>query len=285
MWSTGLGWLLFPSAHICWPPLQQHLRSKTAIGVCSASRRLQSSCMRSHPGRPAPASPLPTIALHADDAGVTARLFKRLTQWTSPNAGKLEVRKLDAVFTSGQPTPTGSACNTAAGHAENYLSAAAALDIRAACLSWCRRHVPGSIVCVCNHCAALQVIRPGTFTAQFIRATGLKAPVLIKGDRFNENPQMGLMWPDVHGISVDILSDYIGGDRKVGPLKQAGPCSAVRRQFAVQQGACVLGGCLCMVLLLKSLAGGHWDIASALQGIECVCLQCRWRWVCTISGT
>eukprot|EP00878_Enallax_costatus_P018580 GHUV01019567.1.p1 GENE.GHUV01019567.1~~GHUV01019567.1.p1 ORF type:complete len:178 (+),score=27.88 GHUV01019567.1:192-725(+) len=84
-----------------------------------------------------------------DDAGITARLAKKLIAWASLDAGKLEV------------------------------------------------------------------IRPGTFTAQYIRSTGLKAPVLIKGDRFNESPQLGLMWPDVHNISVDVLSDYIGGDRKV----------------------------------------------------------------------
>eukprot|EP00883_Tetradesmus_obliquus_P014467 jgi/Sobl393_1/7528/SZX78141.1 len=61
----------------------------------------------------------------------------------------------------------------------------------------------------------LQVIRPGGFTANYIRSSGLKEPVLVKGDRFNENPQMGLMWPDVHSISVDVLADYIGGERKV----------------------------------------------------------------------
>jgi hypothetical protein len=63
--------------------------------------------------------------------------------------------------------------------------------------------------------SALQVIRPGGFTANYIRSSGLKEPVLVKGDRFNENPQMGLMWPDVHSISVDVLADYIGGERKV----------------------------------------------------------------------
>jgi hypothetical protein len=62
------------------------------------------------------------------------------------------------------------------------------------------------------------VIRPGGFTANYIRSSGLKEPVLVKGDRFNENPQMGLMWPDVHSISVDVLADYIGGERKVRPL-------------------------------------------------------------------
>jgi hypothetical protein len=61
----------------------------------------------------------------------------------------------------------------------------------------------------------VQVIRPGTFTPAFIRSTGLKAPVLVKGDRFNENPQLGLMWPDVHSVSVDIVANYVGGDRKV----------------------------------------------------------------------
>jgi hypothetical protein len=60
-----------------------------------------------------------------------------------------------------------------------------------------------------------QVIRPGGFTANYIRSSGLKEPVLVKGDRFNENPQMGLMWPDVHSISVDVLADYIGGEQKV----------------------------------------------------------------------
>lgn len=65
-----------------------------------------------------------------------------------------------------------------------------------------------------DFCLYLQVIRPGTFTAQYIRSTGLKNPVLIKGDRFNESPQLGLMWPDVDNITVDILLHFIGGDRK-----------------------------------------------------------------------
>lgn len=62
----------------------------------------------------------------------------------------------------------------------------------------------------CTLSCWLQTIRPGTFTTQYIRSTGLKDPVLIKGDRFNENPQLGLIWPDVHNVSVDILAGYIG---------------------------------------------------------------------------
>jgi hypothetical protein len=72
-----------------------------------------------------------------------------------------------------------------------------------------------------HHPHARQIIRPGGFDSSYIRYSGLKAPVLIKGDRFNVSPQMGLTWADVETFSVDLLSELVGGDRTVSPAHAA----------------------------------------------------------------
>lgn len=148
----------------------------------------------------------------ADDAGIAARLAKKLLAWTPQDAGKLEVRH--AVVRDRTPQSTDRSGGTQSFHPFSAVSWAS--FVSGMLYFVCCRHSPQQLE-LCpklDFCLYLQVIRPGTFTAQYIRSTGLKNPVLIKGDRFNESPQLGLMWPDVDNITVDILLHFIGGDRK-----------------------------------------------------------------------
>lgn len=149
----------------------------------------------------------------ADDAGIAARLAKKLLAWTPQDAGKLEVRH--AVVRDRTPQSTDRSGGTQSFHPSSAVSWASFVSL--ACYDSCVADILlNNWNCVeqLDFCLYLQVIRPGTFTAQYIRSTGLKNPVLIKGDRFNESPQLGLMWPDVDNITVDILLHFIGGDRK-----------------------------------------------------------------------
>jgi hypothetical protein len=60
----------------------------------------------------------------------------------------------------------------------------------------------------------LQVIRPGQFMPGPIRETGLKRPLLIKGDRYNFNPHMGVALTGT-GPSATDLADRMDQEKEV----------------------------------------------------------------------
>jgi hypothetical protein len=161
------------------------------------------------------------FSLHiADDTGLVAsRLARKLLEWRPAGTDRLEVM----VLSQGGPNSGYVSCRVAGLHVHAW-------QIGRACIvetfkSMCRGFT-------CKLSCWLQTIRPGTFTTQYIRSTGLKDPVLIKGDRFNENPQLGLIWPDVHNVSVDILAGYIGTSAG-GKVSQADVTSCVPATWAL----------------------------------------------------
>lgn len=60
-----------------------------------------------------------------------------------------------------------------------------------------------------------QVIRPGHFVPGPIRESGLKRPLLIKGDRYNFNPQMGVALLDT-GLTAAELEERMDKEKEVG---------------------------------------------------------------------
>ena len=77
----------------------------------------------------------------------------------------------------------------------------------------------------------LQVIRPGHFVSGPIRDNGLKQPLLIKGDRYNFNPQMGVALLDT-GLTAAELEERMDTEKEVGVLA-CNRCRVVFSQIAV----------------------------------------------------
>jgi hypothetical protein len=78
------------------------------------------------------------------------------------------------------------------------------------------------------HAPHQQGIRPGAFEPAFVRGSGLRLPVLVKGDGVNVSPQMGLLSSDVTQLCVDALPEFVPGDRKVRACVCVCVCVCVR---------------------------------------------------------
>lgn len=87
----------------------------------------------------------------------------------------------------------------------------------------------------------LQTIRPGQFMPGPIRESGLKKPLLIKGDRYNFNPHMGVALAGT-GPSATDLSDRMDQEREVRDLGVlglgAGPAHMCRTCAMHPQACC-----------------------------------------------